>query len=374
MAFQIKNFASITASIINYMKTGTTKISDYNIGSVARTMIEGPAIEMDELYQKMFIGLKEAIPVAIYQTFEFEKEVAVAASGNIRVTITPDDSATVIPAGTVFRITGGASSYVSQYDVIIASGGSYGDVFVVASTPGTSGNIVALQSFTLSPTIQNVVSATNLAAFANGLPEETEEHRKVRFAEFVKALNHGTVWAIRYGLGLTKIKDSNGNVIESVRYKDVVEPYKTDPEQPISLVNCYIHNGATGASTDLINQAKKIIHGYYEADGTAVPGWKAAGVPVEVYSATVTQVTITGQITIDDGYDEDAVILACSTALSDYISTLDIGKSAIRAKMVGIVMSVDGVLNAVFSAPAADVVATSSGKLMPGVITITPAA
>jgi hypothetical protein len=371
--FQVKSFRDITLSVINYMKSVTDRITDFNIGSVARTMIEGPASEIDELYQKMFIGLKEAIPVAIYQAFQFDALTAISASGNIRVTITPQATDTIIPASTSFRLPNNTGTYTSQNDVTITAGASFGDVFVVASMPGTSGNITALQTFTLSPTVQPVTAATNLAAFNNGLPEETEEQRKVRFAEFVAALNHGTVSAIHYGLKLARIEDTTGNVIEAVRTASVVEPYLADPQQPVSLVNCYIHNGSTGASSDLLALARKIIHGYYADDGTAVPGWKAAGVKVEIYAAAVVTVAVTGEITVIAGYDEASILTTASSDISDYIAGLEIGAPALLSEIVAIVMAIDGVYNFTVSLPAGDTAAASTQKLMPGTLTITAA-
>ena len=47
MAFQIKNFVSICAGMINSMRANQTQITDFNVGSVARTLIEAPAIEID---------------------------------------------------------------------------------------------------------------------------------------------------------------------------------------------------------------------------------------------------------------------------------------------------------------------------------------
>ena len=48
--FQIKDFASITASMINWLRANTTKVTDFNVGSVVRTMAEASAAEMEELY------------------------------------------------------------------------------------------------------------------------------------------------------------------------------------------------------------------------------------------------------------------------------------------------------------------------------------
>lgn len=369
--FQVKDFRSITLSVINYMRSVTDRITDFSVGSVARTMVEAPAAEIDELYQKMFIGLREAIPVAIYQAFDFEQRPAVNASGTVRVNITPQATDTVISANTAFRLPNNAGSYLSQSDTTIVAGGSFADIYVVSANTGAAGNIVALQTFTLSPTVSPVTSASNLAAFSNGLPAETEAQRKVRFTEFVGALNHGTVAAIMYGLKLASLTDANGNVTETVQYRSVIEPYLDDPGRPIALVECYIHNGTGGASSELLARAREVIHGYYDDSGTAVPGWKSAGVQVDIYAATTITVAVTGAVTVLPGYDSVSVKAAASTAVSDYLATLDVGESALKSEIIALVMGIDGVFNFVPSLPVSDTPATVMEKIMPGAINFT---
>ena len=49
MPFQIKDFASITAGMLNHARSVTSKITDFQPGSVARTIMEAPAVEVEEL-------------------------------------------------------------------------------------------------------------------------------------------------------------------------------------------------------------------------------------------------------------------------------------------------------------------------------------
>ena len=81
---QLKNFVSITASLINYIKAAQTTLTDFNVGAVVRTMLEACAREIEELYQQMFLGLKDAIPVAVYNAFGFSALTAQPATGIIR--------------------------------------------------------------------------------------------------------------------------------------------------------------------------------------------------------------------------------------------------------------------------------------------------
>jgi uncharacterized phage protein gp47/JayE len=371
MAFQIKDFASITASMINWMKSTQQKITDFNIGSIVRTMLEAIAAEIDELYQQFFIGLKEAIPVATYNTFDFAKRAATPASGIVRVTITSSGSNTLIAAGTTLSIVGSSVTYSVNQDTTILAGNTYADVLVTATTAGSAGNIAAGQSFTMAPQSPGFVSASNSAAFISGADEESDDDRKLRFNAYIQSLNRGTVAAIIYGMKTTYLTDAQGNPIERVVAASVVEPYETDNTQPVALVNCYIHNGVGSTSSSLVNKTKSVLYGYYDSNGNAVPGWKAAGVHFEVFAATEQAVTITGVLTALAGYDKPTLVLAAQAALSAYVTGLDIGVTAIKSEMIALVMNIEGVYNFTLSSPAGDTTANQQTKLMPGTITIT---
>lgn len=83
MAFQIKKFDSIIASMVNWLSSATNKITDFNVGSVARTMLEAVAIELEELYYQLLKAVEEAIEEAIYRTFNFPRNPSERATGNV---------------------------------------------------------------------------------------------------------------------------------------------------------------------------------------------------------------------------------------------------------------------------------------------------
>jgi uncharacterized phage protein gp47/JayE len=371
MAFQIKDFRSISASMVNWMKATQQKLTDFNQGSVARTLVEAPAAEIDELYQQMFIGLKEAIPVSVYNSFGFDAITELPATGLIRVSVTAAAVPITIPAGTTFSLPFGDVTYTSNNDVTIAPGGTYADVLVTCSVTGAAGNLLPGQSFTAEPTIGGFQSAQNLAAFISGVDTETAEARKNRFNAFIAALPRGTVAALTYGLSLVNLTDASGSQIERVASSSIVEPWVTDDTQPIALVHCYIHNGVGGTSGDLVNRAIEVIHGYYDANGVAVPGWKAAGVKVEIYAATEVLVPVAGVLTAIAGYDKATLISQAEQVVYSYILTLPIGAAAIKSELIALVMEIDGVFNITFSDPSDDVAADQQTKLMPGAIALT---
>jgi uncharacterized phage protein gp47/JayE len=370
VAFQVKDFISITASMLNWMRATTTKITDYNVGSVARTLVEAPAAEIDELYQQMFIGLKEAIPVATYNSFSFDLLPAVSAAGLIRVSITPSASPILIQAATTFTGMGLPSTYSSIQDQAIPAGSSYLDISVSADLTGATGNISENQSFTLTPAPSGFVSATNLSAISSGRDVETEDERKIRFSAYIDSISRATNAAIQYGLSTVALTDSEGNIVERVATGITVEPYLTDSTKPIALVECYIHNGVGATSGALVTLATKIINGYYDDNGKAVPGYKASGIPAPVYAAAESAVNVAGVLTALTGYDKPTLVTSAETSIYTYLQGLPIGTEAVFSEIVRLVQDLDGVYDFVPSTPLANVPVAANVKIMPGSITI----
>lgn len=371
MAFQIKDFASIAASCINWMRAVTTRVTDFNIGSVVRTMLEAVAAELEELYQQMFVGLKEAIPVSVYNSFSFDALPALPAMGLVRVTISAQAADVVVPAGTIFTASGSPVRYVASQDTTIVAGNTYVDVPVAADTAGVVGNLSAATAFTMAPQVVGFVSAASLTAFASGQDAESDDARKARFASFIASLTRAIGPAIVYGLKQAAVYDANGNETERVKYASVVEPYESDNTQPMGLIKCYVHNGVGSTSVALVSRATDIVNGYYDAAGNPVPGYKAAGTHTEFYAAGDQALAVTATLTAAPGYVKVDLVASATAAIQAYIGGLDIGVAAIRSELIAIAMNVEGVYNFVMSAPAGDTTPAANVKLLPGTITIT---
>ena len=374
MAFQIKDFRSIVASMINWMKSTTDKITDFNIGSVARTMVEAPAAEMDELYQQILIGLKEAIPVSVFSTFGFTRKPAAAASGIVRFStggsLAP--SSIIIPAGTVVRVPGTSKTYVTQAPAILQANTSYVDTLVAAQSAGSTGNTEAGTVTEIATPVSGINEAVNPAPFTNGRDEETDDELKTRFQGYISTLARGTKSAIEYGAKTAKVVDADGMTTEYVAHASVVEPYLEDETQPISLVECYVHNGAGATSAALVAEAQKMIDGYIDETGIAVPGWKAAGVKVVVLPAADKAVNVAGEITVGLGVSKSDAIASATDAIRSYIQARNVGEAVLLAEIIAIIKrDVGGVYNVTISAPTGDVICEPYEKAIPGTVALT---
>lgn len=373
MAFQIKSFSAITASCINWMKQTSVRVTDFSVGSVVRTMLEAFATELEELYMRMMIGLKEAIPVSVYTSFSFERLESLAASGTIRFSASgPVAANLIIQANTAVRIPSGSVIYTTNAEYVIPTGQSYVDAQVTAQTVGVVGNVNADTITELVAPIAGVQSVTNPNAFTNGRDEETDDERKTRFQGYITTLARGTGEALIYGAKTAKLVNADGLITEYVAHASVVEPYLTDEDEPVAWVNVYVYSGASVTSPTLVAETQKIIDGYYDVSGAAVPGWKAAGVIVDVIAATTKSINITGVVTVDSGYDDDDVRAAVEAAMTVYIQGLSVGETVILAELIAIAKrDIPGVLNINLTVPSGDVTCLISEKAVAGTITLT---
>lgn len=382
MAFQLKNFASIANSMINRMTMTQKKVTDYNVGAVMRTLIEAPAAELDELYQQMFNGLQAAIPVATFNSFNFPPLQAQSASGLIQLSITSQPVAVLVSAGTQFKPnTSSTNVYQSAADVVIPAGSTTVNIQVASTLTGTGGNLPQGAIFAVSPQPTGFVNATNANAFVNGQNQETPAEQLIRFQNYISTLSRATVAALEYGLSTVSLVDSMGNIMEKVALGLVDEPYLYDATKPISLVNCYIHNGVGDTSGALLSQAQNVIAGYTNAQGAKVPGYKAAGVKTNVYAATEVPLSVNATVTLAPGYVWDNVQPLAEAKIFSYLQGLTIGDSgstlpgvdpvgtAVAAQISLAAMSIPGVTNYVSS--FTDTLSVTGTKNMPGTITLT---
>lgn len=373
MAFQIKDLISIVAAMVNYATASQTKLTDFRPGSTARTMLEAPATEIEECYQQMFNGLKEAIPVAIYNGFEFDAITAMSAIGPVQITITAASQPVLIAAGSTFIANdGGSSQFVSLSDCTILAGQTTAATTLRAVVPGTTGNIQSGTTFTIVPGNAAVISTVAQAQFYGGMDDETLDQRKTRFQAYIRSIDRTSISALEFGIRSAAVLDANGLVAERAKFIVIDEPYTRDPTQPIALVNAYVHNGIDGASAALLSQIKSTVNGYYDANGNPVPGWKAAGIPVVIYAAQLQPVNITMGVSVDPSFDATASIAAVSAAISNYILNLGIGSPVILAEIVNLAMDIAGVINVHIATPSSDVAVAMFSKASVGNIAVSP--
>ena len=365
--------------MVNWVSSNTSKVTDFNPGSVVRTILEAVAMELEELYYQLLQATQEAIEEAIYRTFNFPRNPSQKAGGTIRfyrltgtevvVTVPIDTlvgtdteppltysttSQEIIPylvgsaiggsttaladitidfvsegiiAGSIVKKTngiagqgevatvaahvltftgamtnaatfytgaaawllnnayaGGSKVYPTTPNGYIytgtagTSGGTeptwptvvgstivdsgvtwtcgaaptyklivpYADISVQAGVAGAGSNTSANSITVVRSNVPNVMSCTNLAAFTNGLDEESDSSRKTRFSTYIQSLARATRSALEYA-AKTVDTIADAKAIDDVRptvltyddstglWGDITDAMRNPSDAPVNL-------------------------------------------------------------------------------------------------------------------------------------------
>jgi len=371
--FQIKDFTSIVGSMINYAKATQSKLTDFTIGSVTRTIIEAPAIEIEELYQQMWLGIKEAIPVALYEAFDFRKLPAQRSIGTINVKLLKSASVLKIPAGTAFIsiVTNDSFYSVEDATVVTVNNEKSADILLSAKKQGIINPVIAQSPFT-SDAVPSFVSASAKANFSNGRPEETDEEMRYRFMDYIQNLARSPLASIHYALvNKVFITNENGEVTERIKQAKIVEKFILEPASPPGVFYAYIHNGDNGtitATASLKTQTLAILNGYTDNTGKKIIGYKAAGIQVFVEAVVNKSIDVDYTAQINNTVDKTVISTAITDAIKSYFNSTDIGGTIYVAELISSVMALPGVINVHFNSPVSDTTASFNQKNVLGKI------
>lgn len=321
--FQLKNFVSIAASMLNYVRSTTGKVTDLQPGSVTRTIIEAPAAEIEELYVQVFNGIKEAIPVAVYNSINFPKLTPHYANGIVTVIRKTALSAPLtVPKGTGFLARDGRIYQTVADQTWPAKDAAGNDVLsfrfpVVSQNPGLSQNAAAGE-INASPFFNPADYTFSSTDMVNGADEESDSARDIRFAEYIKSLSRGTEAALMYGASTAALYDAAGNVTESVSRVSLTVSTGT------VRVNIWGSNGAP--SPALVSRTQEIELGYRDSAGNIIPGYAAAGVRCQVASMAQRPIDVNFTLEMFAGFSLTAAIVqAVKDALTSYLYNVQAG-------------------------------------------------
>ena len=329
MGLQTKNMHDIFNNLIEWILAKTDKITDFNIGSAARTLLEAISIQFEEFYFHMKQNVLYAIETSIYDSFGFDLKVSQAATGYVTVVFSERLPGTLVfPEGTVFCTSAiyGYIYYESTQEVYAPQGTQKIMIPVRCKTTGTIGNIPERAISTIVTTNTIIEEVYNETSFSNGSNSETSAERKRRFQDYIKTLARGTADAIVYGC----------LEVEGVSGAWVDDSY-------IGYVKLYAHN-SEGELPEELRQA--ILQNLQD--------YRAGGIEVEVLPIVKKPIDISLDVLISNDYDaetynkllKDLVVkymseysVANNLYMSDIIHTI---KSAYEDVVVNITVSKGG--------------------------------
>jgi hypothetical protein len=362
--FRSKDFLSLIDGMILTARAHTERVTDYNAGSVARTLLEAPGLEVDALYQAMVLNLLDAIPVAIYQGFSFTALPAMAAAGFVVFTLAaPVLTVTTIPAGTVLRAPGLLTSYQTQADGVIAIGATTVTVAIACTETGAIGNALT-NTVIASEAAINDLTLTNPEPISGGRGMETADERRLRFIRYIQSLARGTVASLYYIARMGQVTALNGLVMERAERVAI--------EETPGHVNCWVYNGRGNTSAALLADISGEIEGYWdELTQQFIPGYRPAGMRVDVHAMIEQPVNVQMELDVAATYRTSTLVTQASDAIKATI-LLEEALGLLRpAELINSVLLLPHIDGARLIAPTQSLPVAANRALVPGVITIT---
>ncbi len=354
------------------------RVTDFNAGSVARTLLEAIALRLEALDAATYLALQRAIPTILFEVFGegdgvstsvgFPALPALPASGVVRFVRSAGGTGDImIPVGTRLTVpgTGGVPPkvFLVTVETVIPDGAPIAETLATAQRIGALGNTPA-NTMTLTDGIPGVASATNPGAILNGAEAETDAARRVRFTAYLRNLARAQYAGLEVGASRAKVL-SSGTVIEQVRFARAVQV----PEKR-GLVDLFLDNGGGTASPTLIALAQDLIDGVRLPNGARQAGYKAAGIVVVCKAVQPQMTPVTARLRIDAGRSFADVAAAVRSAIDAYLFGLGVFQDLILADLIATIATVRGVADVTLVTPTANVVAAQGMRLLPGTTTL----
>jgi hypothetical protein len=312
----VKKFREILSDMASWLQLNSSKITNFTVGSVARSLLEAIAIEVEELYYFIASKFVELQDGAIYTSFGFDRRPAIAATGTVTVSFIQNLSQSVVfPTGYKFYtvpINGKTIYFQSTQDVTASIGVTSVDIPVQCTEAGTVGNVPAYSIRRIVNSTPFLAGVQNNQRFFTGAPEETKEERQKRFNSFVSSLGKSSPDAVTYGC--MQVSGIAGVYIQ----------------EDIGMIYVYAHDAYGNLDSTLKSALVSQLYNY-----------KAGGIKAIVTGVTRKPVDLSIQVLINSGYNPDTVLYNIQDAVEVYLDKFTVSKSLVVADLIRAIMEID---------------------------------
>ncbi|MGN0519074.1 MAG: baseplate J/gp47 family protein [Acutalibacteraceae bacterium] len=225
-----------------------------------------------------------------------------------------------VPKGTICSTSGeNPIRFITDENVVIESGSESYSVNAHALTAGSNGNVASgTVTVVVTPGIANI-TVNNENPFTGGSDAEDDKTFRNRIIDAYKNISTGSNAAYYKKLALEHKGVYSANVVSR-------------PDGQRGKVYIYVSGKGVLLSQDIIDEIQARIDNLREIN-----------VDVTVLSPSISYITPTVYISVQDGYSFDEVHDKVYAALSDKLSCVGIGQGVYCSEIFSIIMSVEGV-------------------------------
>ncbi len=355
MAFSLKLFAPILEDMTNWMIANQSKVTDFNEGAVTRSFLEAVGYEIEQSYIRKRVGFEEGLVDIPFYAFNFTRKAGQKSSGNVVFSRTGTTGDITIPIGTLIATNDGTQFETTATGTIANGNNDSNSVSISAVKAGVEANVPANTIIVIVTPVTGVETVDNSSGTSGGLDEETDTEFVKRFREYVEGLGQSSENGLITGAKL----------VTGVRSASTIEHFPPSSSYNVSV---YIDDGAGNASAALIASVLLKLKG----DGTSsYPGYKAAGINIQVLAPTKVTQDVTVVVTDDGALSEPTIEYNIEQAISNYINNLVLGADIIKNSLIRVIMAVDGVTDISLTTPASNVTINFNQIARIGTMTIT---
>lgn len=254
------------------------------------------------------------------------------AEGVIRF-YTDGGTAVTVPAGTVC-LTGGQERFETTKELVIAKGEVSGDAPAVAVEAGVKGNIMPGAVCAMSPAPMGVTGCANPAVFTGGSEAEDDESLRKRVVSSYRTLPNGANAAYYE--------------TEAMAVAGVAAARAIARPRGIGTVDVCVASPSGTPSDELLQSVR-----------TALAPKREIAVDLGVIPPRTVTVNIAAQLELEAGYDFTAVSAEARSALAAYFTGALLATPVYAAKLMRLLLDVEGVVNIRLTAPAGDIAAAN---------------
>jgi len=355
MGFSVKYFDQLLEDMIAWIIAHSSKLTDTSPGSVLRTFCEATSVTIEELYVATFLGFRRQLDEIKSNVFSFERKTGTKSTGEVVFSRTGTSGKVTIPIGTKVATPVGLRFETTEEGTIPDGGSSSSAVEIIAEKVGTEYNVGADTITVMETPVNGVESVTNPNPTTGGVDQEGDYSYHSRFQKYIEGLGRSNIAGLLAG-ALSVAGVTSASIKENF--------------PPINNINAYLYvddGSPGGVSVEKVAEIQDVIDG----DGTeSNPGYRGAGINVEVATpSTVTQ-DVTMTITVQEGADIDSIKQDIKTNITNYINNLGIGEDIIYSELVAKTMEVFGVTDVNITTPSGNVLITDSQVGRVGTITV----
>jgi len=238
---------------------------------------------------------------------------------------TTDESAAQIVWLTGGQLPDDSTPFITKYFPLSV------DIPIQSLGIGAETNVAQETIINIASRPAGIDGVINYDQTSGGTDQETDVELRERVPLFLSSLSKATKNALRAAaLSIDGVK--NATIIEYT--------------PPNGLVGVFIDDGNGSAPPELIREVKDVIQGTINGvENDTDSGVIAAGIGVNVSAPTLKLITIEEAIVLNVGFDQTIVTNEIETDVSIWLSGFATGAQVIRADLIKVIKSVEGVYN-----------------------------